>query len=252
MAIVKTTEGHGENVVILHGWGGDLRHMEPIARLLIPRYRVTNINLPGTGQSSWREETRSIHDIADQLLADLPEKAIYIGWSFGGLVAMSLAARYPQRVVRFIGIGTTPKFIPDRNWPGDPGFKIISTKIKEKGFKSFWMGFLDAEFADFILKPQAYLDLSHMPAQFKSLDIFIRGIDICDATDLRKEFASLTCPIDLILGEQDGMVPKEAFKKISHLNSHARLHIIHGAHHMPFWTHPDAFNRILQSILHAA
>jgi len=102
MSIFKEVVGQGQDIVILHGWSCNHRMMQPVVNQLSARYRITAVDLPGTGQSDWAPETQSIHDIADQLLPELPAHAIYIGWSFGGLTSISIAARYPERVKRFI------------------------------------------------------------------------------------------------------------------------------------------------------
>ncbi|NNM58834.1 MAG: alpha/beta fold hydrolase [Legionellales bacterium] len=82
MSIFKIETGQGENIVLVHGWGCDLRQMQPLVEQLSNRYCVTNIDLPGRGQSSWEPQIHTIHDIADYLLPSLPqEKAVYIGWS---------------------------------------------------------------------------------------------------------------------------------------------------------------------------
>jgi pimeloyl-[acyl-carrier protein] methyl ester esterase len=251
--IDKQVKGNGEDVVIIHGLGCDFRHMRPIVDELVNRYRVSNINLPGNGFSDWQPTIHNIHDFANLLHPELPQKAIYIGWSFGGLVSISLSARYPQIVKRFIGIGTTPKFIAESDWHGvaQPGFQALCPEIKRKGFKAFSKDFLDAEFKDFDFKPKAYHELIQLieKAPKRDLEVFFQGLRICDATDLRQEFKSLRCPVDLILGDQDDAVPKATFEKIKQLNPDAHLHIMRGAHHMPFWTHSLEFNKILNSIL---
>ncbi|WP_423064050.1 alpha/beta fold hydrolase [Candidiatus Paracoxiella cheracis] len=43
MAVYKQVFGEGEDVVLIHGWGCDLRHMQPIVDMLSPNYRITNI-----------------------------------------------------------------------------------------------------------------------------------------------------------------------------------------------------------------
>jgi pimeloyl-[acyl-carrier protein] methyl ester esterase len=95
MTIYKETHGHGKDIVILHGWGCDQSYMQPIVDQLKDRYRVTNVDLPGRGKSDWQPNIKTIHDMADYVLPDLPENAIYIGWSFGGLISVSIAARHP-------------------------------------------------------------------------------------------------------------------------------------------------------------
>lgn len=251
MNIFKEIKGEGENIIILHGWGCDHRHMQPIVDQLATRYRVTNFDLPGRGQSDWHPSIQTMHDIADQLLPHLPKQAIYIGWSFGGLVAMSIAARYPERVSRFVGIATTPKFIASDNWPGipKPGFKVVFTEIEQKGIKEFFRESYDHEFIDFNPKPVAYHKLIEILDDTTKMDILYRGIEIVDDADLRKEFQSLSCPIDLILSEKDESMPLALTAKMQELNSLVKVHTIPSANHMAFWTHQYEFNKILNHIL---
>src|SRR5689334_4068938 len=117
MHVYKQVTGQGDDVVLLHGWGCDHRYMQPIADALNTSYRVTNVDLPGRGQSHWEDHITNIHDIADLVLPYLPQQATYIPWSFGGLVTLSIASRYPERVKRIIGVTTSPRFVEDTNWP---------------------------------------------------------------------------------------------------------------------------------------
>jgi len=251
MTIFKTVTGQGDDVVLFHGAGCNHYHMQPIVDQLSSHYRVTNIDLPGAGQSDWQSSMKTIYDIVDVLLPHLPQQAIYVGWSFGGLLAMATAVKYPDRVKRIVGIGTTPKFIETENWPGfpQPGFKVLFPNMREHGFGNFIKSFCDAEFADIEPKPTAYHELLAWLNDKHHMDVetFAEITEITDATDLRKEFAAFQCRVDLIFGEMDGAVPYPA--EIKTLNPNINIHTIPGAHHMPFWTHPKEFNQVLNSIL---
>jgi pimeloyl-[acyl-carrier protein] methyl ester esterase len=253
MAIHKVINGKGPHIVLLHGWCCDLRSMKPIADYLEKNFTLTNIDLPGRGLSDWSDSIAGIDDIADLILPHLPERAIYIGWSFGGLVAISIASRFPDLVERFIGITTAPRFIEDDHWPGvpKPGFSAGFSSIRDVGFVNFFKAFYDAEYKNYKIKPSSYYELIHHLEEIPKtkMDILFNGVAICDATDLRNEYKKLTCQIDLIFGDEDGSVPKLLHPKIQALNTCARLHIISGSQHMPFWTHPDNFFSILDKIL---
>ncbi len=254
MLIHKKISGHGPDVVLLHGWGCDLRHMKPLADHLETYFKVTQIDLPGRGLSDWSESISSVDDMADLLLPHLPEKAIYIGWSFGGLVTISIGSRYTARVERMVGITTSPKFIEDNHWPGlpKPGFSPgFSSAMRDIGFVSFFKSFYDGEYKNFKTKPASYhalIDLLDDGSE-NDIDILLKGVAICDATDLRKAYEKLICPIDLIFGDEDSSLPTSLHLPIQALHPKARLHTISGAQHLPFWTHPEEFFSILDTIL---
>jgi pimeloyl-[acyl-carrier protein] methyl ester esterase len=253
MSVYKEVEGQGQDVVILHGWNCDSRHMQPIVDQLSNSYRVTTIDLPGCGKSIWQEHIKTIHDIADIIQPHLPENAIYIPWSFSGLVTFSIAAQYPERVKRIVGIGITPKFIEAENWLGvpAPGFQVDFTNIKSYGVSNFMRDFFNSEFSGFNPKPPIYQQLMqiHNATPEQDPETILKGVYMADQTDVRNEFQQVRCPIDLILGEQDSAVPLATYASMKALNPNVNFHVIPGAHHMPFWTHPVEFQNILRSIL---
>ena len=185
---------------------------------------MINVDLPGRGLSEWDLNISTIDDVADRVLAVLPRRAIYVGWSFGGLVAMSIAARFPERVERIVGIGTTPRFIAAEQWPGvpEPGFKGAYADIHQMGATAFFKLFMDGEFGAAKDSAPQYEQLmtilNNATTIDVNIDVLLKGVDICDAVDLRKAFSTIHCPIDLILGELDSSIPQEQFEPLIQLN----------------------------------
>ena len=256
MTIFKTAIGQGPDIVVLHGWSLDHRWVQPIVDQLEPHFRVTMVDLPGCGRSDWPPTIKTMHDLADQVVPQLPEKAIYIGCSISGPIGISIAARYPDRVKHLIGIGAMPKFIADSDWIGvpQPGFAAMMVPtLQKEGYESTLRGFLDVEFNDMHPKPAAYetlLKLLDSGYAEPDLSALAQGLQIIDKTDLRSAFRSLTCRIDLIFGSLDAQAPAAGCEQIKALNpERTRTHIIDGAHHLSFWTHNEAFNKILNNIL---
>jgi len=100
---------NGPNLLLLHGWGCSVKHFEPIAKDLSRDYRVTVIDFPAHGSSDrppepWgvKEYAACVKDLMEQLQivpADL------IAHSFGGRVALYLAANEPELVNRMVITG---------------------------------------------------------------------------------------------------------------------------------------------------
>ena len=101
--------GAGKNVLLLHGWGCSIQHFAQIAQDLEKDYRVTVIDFPAHGESGQPPEPWGVSDFA-ACTKDLMEQldiapCDIIAHSFGGRVALWLAANEPQLVNRLVLTG---------------------------------------------------------------------------------------------------------------------------------------------------
>jgi pimeloyl-ACP methyl ester carboxylesterase len=90
-------------VVLVHGWAfGNRSHMSPQLSHLKSRHHVLALDLPGHGASEpappdfgFRDCAAAIVDVLDEAGID---RAVFCGHSFGGRLAVEVAAAYPERV----------------------------------------------------------------------------------------------------------------------------------------------------------
>lgn len=98
-----------KNILLLHGWGCAIKHFEPIAKALESDYHVTAIDFPAHGESGQPPEPWGVDDFADcvKQLAEALNIAPcdIIAHSFGGRVALWLAANEPKLVNRMVLTG---------------------------------------------------------------------------------------------------------------------------------------------------
>ncbi len=116
LRIYYEVAGQGKPVVLLHGWGGRVESFRPVFDFLRPRFKVYALDLPGFGRSDEPPVAWGVGDYATVLadfLAGLGiEKAAVVAHSFGGRVALALAAHFPDRIDRLVLIdsaGIKPK-----------------------------------------------------------------------------------------------------------------------------------------------
>jgi pimeloyl-ACP methyl ester carboxylesterase/putative sterol carrier protein len=110
--------GEGPPVIALHGLGGTKISMLPIVSALAPYHRLIIPDLPGHGESDKpvstqytpRNYARIVRKLMDAFDVD---RAIVIGNSLGGRVALELGIRSPDRV-RALGLLA----------PAVPGFRV--------------------------------------------------------------------------------------------------------------------------------
>ena len=99
----------GKNVLLLHGWGCSVQHFAPIAQELAKDSLVTAIDFPAHGESGRPPEPWGVAEFADCVKDVISQLHLapcdIIAHSFGGRVALYLAAHEPQWVNRLVITG---------------------------------------------------------------------------------------------------------------------------------------------------
>ena len=104
-------------LVLLHGWGLNLRVWDEVRGPLAAERDVLALDLPGHGRSPFDADAASLEAQTDAVLAALPPRCALLGWSLGGQIALEMAVRAPARVVKLVLVATTPRFTQASDWP---------------------------------------------------------------------------------------------------------------------------------------
>ncbi|WP_419609808.1 alpha/beta fold hydrolase, partial [Thiolapillus sp.] len=75
------------------------------------------------------------------------------------------------------------------------------------------------------------------------------GLDILLHSDLRRALATLDLPSAWLLGERDTLVPKSLAHALTGLQPQAEVHVIDGAAHAPFLSHPGQCLKRLEAFI---
>ncbi|NNM58449.1 MAG: alpha/beta fold hydrolase [Legionellales bacterium] len=106
-----------EVIVLLHGFGFNSNIMQPLAEQLHSTHHVVVIDLPGYGDNINLTFPDNLNDLTNSVMPQIPEEAILIGWSLGGLLALQLQ-QHSTKVKKTILLASSPCFIEKNNWPG--------------------------------------------------------------------------------------------------------------------------------------
>lgn len=97
-------EGNGPPVLLIHGVGARLDNWDGVAAVLARNFKVVRYDLRGHGQSSKVAGPYTLDLFADDAAALLDHlgiaRAHVAGHSLGGMIAITLARKHPQRVDR--------------------------------------------------------------------------------------------------------------------------------------------------------
>ncbi|MEI8055752.1 MAG: alpha/beta fold hydrolase [bacterium] len=190
-----------------------------------------------------------MESIAKQILATIPNKAIWIGWSMGGLIAMWIAIHYPEAVKKIILVSSTPCFMEKPNWPGIQSKTL--TEFKESLKKDIYHTILrflslQSNTKSHLRQLRSILLAKNLP----TIEALISGLDLLHTTDLRTQLLDIKCPALFILGRADTLVPISIEKFLRIYISHAQIKSISQAAHIPFISHTPVFLKIIMEFLH--
>ena len=249
--LYRRSIGQGPDLVLLHGWGLHSGIWEPLLGRLVERFRLHLVDLPGHGRSAATSEF-TLDGVCDALLHAAPDQADWLGWSLGGMLALDLAARHPQRVRRLVLAASNPKFVASADWPHAMAPDVLN-------------GFARAleEDHDGTLKRFLALIARGSPdsAALRVLRDALRkapppataglrgGLRILRDEDLRVRIRQLDIPVLLLAGARDTLVPIEALRVLAQAHPHVRLQEFPHAGHAPFISHPQEFADVLAEFL---
>lgn len=229
-------------LVLLHGWGLHSGVWRDFLPLLTPQFQVRCIDLPGFGRSAAMTGPDSLDAMAEAVMLVAPEKAIWAGWSLGGLIALAIAARHPEKVAALALLAATPCFVQRQDWvtamPADV-FAAFSASVQQSPDAAL-QHFLALQCKGSVSMKhdlrflQATSQMENMPAR----GALLAGLEVLANNDLRAVLASLSVPVLCVLGEQDALVPCAVAEAVRQINTVCTVELVVGAAHVPFVSHP--------------
>ena len=131
--VVATVEPAKPTIVLLHGFLGDRRDMEPLRREInAASFDCVSVDLPHHGDSAQLvpQSVDAVAVLAEQLATGWPATArfVLVGYSMGGRIAMQLAAKNPVQIDGVVVLGSSPgtEDLPKRRARADSDNRLAS------------------------------------------------------------------------------------------------------------------------------
>ncbi|MGD9887743.1 MAG: alpha/beta fold hydrolase [Halothiobacillaceae bacterium] len=197
-------------VIWLHGWG-----MSAAIWQALPAFAAHDsyaLDLPGHGATPWDAALGSdVTRWAEALLERAPPRALWVGWSLGGLLALEMARIAPERMAGLYLIASSPCFVAKDGW---------SCAMREETFAQFEEGLaqnhaltlrrflaLQTHGADDALRVRGVLNAAALDAERADVGALRAGLGLLRQADLRQVVPSLRLPFAVMLGGLDRIVP---------------------------------------------
>lgn len=253
MTLFVQTKGEGRDLVLLHGWGLHSGIWNGLVDELARHWRVTCIDLPGHGRSPWQMDEQDIAAFAEQVAAVAPQRAAWVGWSLGGMVALCIAAAAPERVERLALVAATPRFAQADDWPYGVAAPVLAqfAASLEQDYRGTLMRFLalEAMGGDRSKEELRLLRQNVFQHGEPRLEALRAGLAILRDADLRPLLPAVRCETLFLYGERDRLVSVKTAQWLTANMRTATSNVVRGAAHAPFLSHPDEFLRVLETFL---
>jgi pimeloyl-[acyl-carrier protein] methyl ester esterase len=252
MSLYVNVTGHGPDLVLLHGWAMHGGIFDGLIDALSASYRVHCIDLPGHGRSTLELNSTQLDDLAAAVAPVMPNNAIVLGWSLGGLLALNLAQHVSLRAL--VLVSSSPRFIANTEWPHGMAPEVFAqffTRLQQN-LQSTVQDFLrlqvrgDAHAAETFATLKASL-LQH-PADPQTLQ---NGLALLRDADASATVAKVRIPTLVVAGEYDRITHPDACAQLASQLPNARHVLIKRAGHAPFISHRDEFLTEVQSFLNS-
>ena len=177
-------------------------------------------------------------DLIDSVVGtEFLEETVIVAWSMGGLLGIEWALRQPDKIKALILLNSLPRFLTAPDWHygldkrqiEDLAYRAKKNMTKALAYFSCLIALGGPSKREAIRYLQG---VAH--AQSFSPSSLITGLDRLSNWDLRISFSQLNCPILVVLGDADRLVPAAASTALQALNPNIETVVLGSCSHAAF------------------
>jgi 3-oxoadipate enol-lactonase len=216
--------------------------------LVAAGYRVLAPDYPGFGASAESPSALSVADIAERAVAMLDavgvDRAIWIGESMGGYVALAAAAMYADRILALVLADTRATADTEA---ARAGRASALAAIRDRGPDAY----LDEAVPRLLAPdaPEAVRLMARSLAESRGLALAAAVAALRDRPDRTTTLAHLRCPTLVLVGEADQVTPPAEVRAMAATIPGAELVTLPGVGHLTNIEAPEAFNAAIVGFL---
>src|SRR4051812_28759461 len=264
---VADTGGGAPPIVFIHGLAGSWQNwLENIPHFAAAGHRVVAFDLPGFGASELPADKVSIAGygrLVDTLIDGLGlGPAVLVGNSMGGFIGAEVAIQFPERVEQLVLVsaaGLTIEYQRDE--------RILGLLRFSRRMLMAWGGFIGARSDAVARRPRTRelllrLVVAHpdrLPAPLVAEQVrgagnpgFVDALDALTGYPIRSRLGEIHCPVLIVWGAEDRLVPVRDAGEFEQLIPDARKVVWPDTGHTAMLERPEAFNRLVEAFVDGA
>ena len=237
-------EGHAKKrppVILIHGAGGHHLSWPPQIRRLADE-RIYAIDLPGHGKSEGVGR-HSIDEYADDVITFMKElkirAAVMVGISMGSAIALTLALKYPGKVLGLglLGAGAKLRVAPSiLETAGNPNtFESAVDMINENCFSAN--------------TTQSLMQLSKEQMMETRPPVLLGDFLAFNEFDVVGQLGKINLPTLIVCGAEDKMTPLKLSELLQNGIVNSQLHVVENAGHLVMTEQPEVVAELLKQFI---
>lgn len=234
-------EGEGQPIIVLHGLMGTLSNFDGVLNYFSEKgYKIIIPELPIYKLPLLKTNVKNLSKFLGDFMAYKKiDKAILLGNSLGGHIALYFAKLNPKKVSAIVLTGSSGLYEKSMGdtYPKRGNYEYIKAKTQEV--------FYDPAIATKEIVDEIFASVNDRIRVIKTLAIAKSAI----RHNMAKDLPSMNIPACVIWGKNDSVTPPEVAIDFQKLLPDADLYWIDKCGHAPMMEHPEAFNKILENWL---
>jgi pimeloyl-ACP methyl ester carboxylesterase len=255
--------GEGDSVVFIHGLSGSwvnwLENIPHFAR----NHRVIAMDLPGFGHSPMPVDKISISGygrIVDELLDTLGiDRAVVVGNSMGGFIGVEVALQFATRVEKLVLVSAAGLTIEHQR--NEPVLRVLERLDNLLIFTGGWAATRSETLTRRPrMRRQMMRLVTHraevLPAPLIAEQVkgsgkpgFVPALDALSDYPIRDRLGEIACPVLVVWGEDDRLVPVRDAHEFGRLIPNAQVEVWPQTGHVAMLERPAAFNALVERFI---
>jgi len=260
--VIDTGEG-GPPIVFIHGLSGAwVNWLENIPHFA-SSHRVIAMDLPGFGHSPMPRQKISISGygrIVDELLNALDiDRAVIVGNSMGGFIGAEVALQFATRVEKLVLVSAAGLSIEHQR--NEPVLRVLE---RLDNFLIYTGGWAATRSELLTRRPRMRRQMMRLvahraealPAPLIAEQVrgsgkpgFVPALDALSDYPIRDRLGEIECPVLVVWGEDDRLVPVRDAHEFGRLIPHAQVEVWPNTGHVAMLERPAAFNALVERFI---
>ncbi|HEU0117032.1 MAG TPA: alpha/beta fold hydrolase [Alphaproteobacteria bacterium] len=206
-------------------------------------------SLKGLADCTVADTTRqdNVAAIARDVLATAPRQFTLAGLSMGGYVALEIMRQAPDRVLKLCLLDTSARADTDEQ---QKRRRLLLSMSQAGQFKGVTPRLLPMLISPARLDDKDLTDIIMTMAERVGRDAFHnQQTAILNRIDSRPYLKDIKCPVQLIVGDQDGLTPPEIMREIKDGIPQAKFNVLKDCGHLSALEKPDEVSSLMRGWL---